>query len=40
MTVLLLFVDGHAARLREVRNPDAEGSASKRAALFLKRTEA
>lgn len=37
LTALMLFADGHAGRMREVRNPDSEGSASKRAALAIKR---
>ena len=35
LTVLVLLVDGHAPRLREARNPDAEGGS--RSMVVLKR---
>ncbi|WP_200945548.1 hypothetical protein [Methylobacterium sp. Leaf456] len=37
LTVLVLLIDGHAPRMREIRNPDAEGGG--RPGLALKRAD-
>ncbi len=37
LTVLVLLIDGHAPRMRELRNPDAEGGG--RPAFALKRLD-
>lgn len=37
LTVLVLLIDGHAPRMRELRNPDSEGQ--QRPAFSLKRLD-
>lgn len=37
LTVMVLLIDGHAPRMRELRNPDSEGT--HRPAFSLKRLD-